>query len=73
MWNNIRLAIAIIKTATNFMADVPTTMLVPPVMAIIAIVWWIVWVIFFVHVYAVGDVVKKSSSSIFSTVIHSEE
>jgi hypothetical protein len=48
-------------------------MLIAPVMAVVTIVWWIIWIIFFVHVYAVGDVTKRSGSSIFGTVIHSEE
>lgn len=56
LWNNIRLAIAVIKTATVFMKDVWSALLVPPVIAIIAVAWWIIWVIFFVFVYSVGDI-----------------
>jgi len=41
-------------------------------MAIFTIIWWVVWIIFFVHVYAVGDVEKKSETSIFATVTHTE-
>lgn len=47
-------------------------MLVPPIMAVITIIWWIVWILCFVYVYAVGDVHKKSESSIFATVDHDE-
>lgn len=72
MWNNIRLAIAVIKTATIFTIQTPTSMLISPVMAIITIVWWIVWVIFFVHVLSVGEIQKSSASSIFATVTHKE-
>lgn len=72
MWNNIRLAIAVIKTATEFIISTPTAMLIPPVMAVVTIIWWIIWIIFFVHVYAVGEVMKRSSSSIFAVVIHED-
>jgi len=68
MFNNIRLAIAIIKTATIFTIQTPTAMLIAPVMAVVTIIWWIIWIIFFVHVYAVGTVTKRSNESIFGTV-----
>lgn len=70
MWNNIRLAIAIIKTATLFTISTPTAMLISPIMAVITIVWWIIWIIFFVYVYAVGVVEKRSPTSIFGKVTH---
>jgi hypothetical protein len=73
MWNNIRLAIAIIKTATLFTISNPTSMLISPIMAIVTIVWWLIWLLCFVYVYSVGTVVKRSASSIFANVIHTEE
>lgn len=45
-------------------------MLVPPVMAIVTIAWWILWIYGFVYVYSVGDVHKKSENSIFGTITH---
>lgn len=59
MFNNIRLAIAIIKTSSDFMRDVWTSLLIPPVLAVITIIWWLAWVYGFVFVYAVGEVTKR--------------
>lgn len=73
MWNNIRLAIAIIKTATVFMVETPMVLIVPPVMAVLNIIWWLLWVLAFVHVYSVGDISKRSNGSIFAKVDHTKE
>lgn len=47
-------------------------MAVPPVMAILTIIWWLVWILAFVFVYAVGTLTKRSESSIFAKVIHED-
>lgn len=71
MWKNIRLAIAIIKTATLFVMETPLVMLVPPLFAIFVVVWWGVWIVGFVYLYSVGTY-AKSSGTFFVEVTHDE-
>lgn len=72
MWKNIKLAIAIIKTATLYVIDTPLSMLVPPFFAIAIAVWWGVWIFGFVHIYSWGTF-KKSPTTIFGSVTHDEK
>mmetsp|Transcript_123575 Transcript_123575/g.174184 ORF Transcript_123575/g.174184 Transcript_123575/m.174184 type:complete len:146 (-) Transcript_123575:109-546(-) len=68
--NKIRLAIAIIKTATLYVKDVPTSFLVPPLFTIALICWWVFWIFSFVYVYATADGFTGSETSPFATVNH---
>jgi hypothetical protein len=49
MFNKIRLAIAVIKTATLFVRDNFLIILVPPVIAIVLLILWIWWIISVVY------------------------
>lgn len=44
LYKNIKLAIAIIKTATVFVVDVPLVMFVPMIFTIITAAWWAFWI-----------------------------
>lgn len=59
MYRNIKLAIAIIKTATSYVAETPLVMLVPPIFVIINCGFWVFWIIFAIYVYSCGDVRKR--------------
>jgi len=43
-----------LKTAANFMADNPSTLLLPPIVGIITLVFWIFWVFSITFLYATG-------------------
>ena len=71
MLKNIKLAIAIIKTATVYIVETPSAMFVPPIVAIVIAIWWdifiyyfrwAIWILGFIHVYAVGDFFKSNYS-----------
>jgi len=62
MFNNIRLAIAIIKTATAYVIDVPLSMLVPPCFTVLTGIWWLYWIFGVVYLYSVGTIVKSNTS-----------
>lgn len=66
MFDKIRLAIAIIKTATLYVRDVPLCMLVPPIATIINAIYWCVWLFGLVYIYSVGTFVKKGNSPLAS-------
>lgn len=70
MFRSLRLAIAVLKTATLYVIDVPLTMLVPPFIAIVSAAWFAFWAVGFVYIYSWGTW-AKSSGSVFSTVSHS--
>mmetsp|Transcript_139556 Transcript_139556/g.197592 ORF Transcript_139556/g.197592 Transcript_139556/m.197592 type:complete len:111 (+) Transcript_139556:951-1283(+) len=73
MWRNIKLAIAIIKTATLYVIDVPTAMAVPPLFAIAVAAWWCVWIIGFVYLYSYGTFARYSDTIPFGSVTHTNE
>lgn len=68
MFDKIRLAIAIIKTATLYVRDVPLAQLVPPVFTILNAVFWCVWLFGLVYIYSVGTFVKNGNSPLASVV-----
>lgn len=55
MFDKIRLAIAIIKTATVYVRDVPLALLVPPVFTILNALFWLAWLYGVVYLYSVGE------------------
>ena len=67
LFNKIRLAIAIIKSASVFLIDEPYSLLVPPIFAIITILYWAFWIVSFAYIYSVGTI-RGSSSSPFATI-----
>lgn len=54
MFNRIRLAIAIIKTATMFVRDVKSAMVVPIFFYLKLLVFFAIWIIGFIFIYALG-------------------
>lgn len=60
--NDIKLAIAIIKTATIYVTDIPTAMLVPPVSAVVNACWWAIWLVGFIFLYSIGEFYKSSKT-----------
>lgn len=42
------------KTSADFVTEVCTVMLVPPVLMICIVLWAFIWIYLFLHVYAVG-------------------
>lgn len=69
MFKKIKLAIAIIKTATLYIRDVFLVMLVPPIFSLIVAGWWVFWIIAAIYVYSVGEI-TKSVDTPFATVKH---
>lgn len=67
IFNKIRLAIGIIKTATLYVADNFSVMLLPPIMAIVLAILWVWWIFSVVYVVGLGEI-KGSGSSPFATV-----
>ena len=70
-FNRIRLAIAVIKSASLFIIKVPFSLLVPPIFAIITLAFWVIWIISFIYVYSVGEI-KGSNNSPFATITWDE-
>jgi len=66
MFNKIRLAIAIIKTATIFVGDVPLVMLVPPIFTIFTAIFWTFWIFGAVYLYAIGTITKSADTPLAS-------
>jgi solute carrier family 44 (choline transporter-like protein), member 2/4/5 len=60
--NNIRLAIAIIKTAALYVKDTPLAMLVPPIFTLIVAAWWSIWIVGFIFLYSWGEFFKNDYS-----------
>lgn len=58
MFNAIRLAIAIIQTATHYVTDTPEAMLIPPIFSLLTAVFWLCWMGAAVFVYSVGEFSK---------------
>ena len=57
MFNKIRLAIAIIKTAAVFLKDQFLIVLVPPATAVFVSALWVWWLLTAVFIYATGTIV----------------
>lgn len=70
-FNRIRLAIAVIKTASLYVMEVPFSLMVPPFIAIFLVIFWLLWIYSFIYVYSVGDI-KGRSDSPFATITWDE-
>lgn len=55
-FRTIRLAIAIIKSAALFLADVPSALFVPLVFGVLVMVFWAFWIMMFMYVYSCGNI-----------------
>ena len=47
------------ETAADFVTEVCTVMLVPPVCMILIIIWAVLWLYLMAHVYAMGTIKAK--------------
>lgn len=65
-WNRIQLGAAIVMAASDFVANVPSILLIPLVYFVIVGVWVVFWVISAIWVYSVGDATKSSTNPIFA-------
>ena len=54
--NKIRLSIAILKSATLFIVDVKTSLLLPPLFFLFTVGLYVYWVVATLHIYATGDI-----------------
>lgn len=68
MCNRIRLAIAIMKTGTQFMRDVKTVLLVPPVFFLLTIAIYCYWIVASLFIYSSGEISDDDSSTSFSDI-----
>lgn len=66
-YENIKLAIAIIKSAASFTGDVKSVFFVPPVFVVLTCLFWAYWLVIFIFLYSAGDI-KGSPDSPFATV-----
>ncbi len=71
MLRDIRLAIAVVKTATQYVRDTLMAMIVPIVMAVAVLAWWALWIPGFVYLYSWGTF-SKSNYGPFAQVTHTE-
>lgn len=67
IFNKIRLAIGIIKTATKYVNDNFSVMLVPPITAILIGILWVWWIISVIYVVGLGEI-KGTGQSPFASV-----
>jgi hypothetical protein len=58
MYNKIRIVIKIMETSADFVTEVCTVMLVPPIMMLLTIVWSLVWIYLAVYVYSNGEIAQ---------------
>eukprot|EP00828_Plagiopyla_frontata_P009593 TRINITY_DN1495_c0_g1_i2.p1 TRINITY_DN1495_c0_g1~~TRINITY_DN1495_c0_g1_i2.p1 ORF type:complete len:641 (+),score=63.83 TRINITY_DN1495_c0_g1_i2:43-1923(+) len=71
-YHKIRLAIAVLKTATAYVADVKTTLLIPPLNVIAVMIFWAWWVVGFLFIYTIAET-EKSNTTSFSNTVRKEE
>ena len=64
MCNRIRLAIAIMKAAVGFIADVPLSLLIPPAFLVITIIIYIYWTLAIIYLWSFGDVENRGVNPI---------
>ncbi len=58
MYNKIRIVIKIMETSADFVTEVCTVMLVPPIMMLLTMVWSLVWIYLAVYVYSNGEIAQ---------------
>jgi hypothetical protein len=63
LFNRIRLAIAIMKAAADYVKDTPTVFLVPPVTVVILLIFYAFWTSAAVFLVSSGDAVRMESSA----------
>lgn len=68
-YNDILLAIAIIKTACVAIKDMPLMFVVPIVITVVVAIWWIWWLFSIAYLYSVGDI-SKSPNGPYAAVEH---
>ena len=71
MFRNIKLAIAIIKTAAICVKDNILIMAVPPVFVVLVAIFWVLWIYGAIYLYSVGEV-SKSPDGPYAAVEHSD-
>jgi len=71
MFNTIRKAVAIVKTACVAVKDMPLMLLIPIIFTILLLIHLIWWLISFGYVYSVGEI-KKSPDGPWAKVTHYE-
>ncbi len=59
IWNSINLAIAVIKSAASFIGDTPLILLLPPVITVIVLAYWALWMVVFVYLMASGEIKSR--------------
>lgn len=67
IFRKIQQAIAIIKSAALFVAEVKSVFFVPPIISLLNMIFIAWWIITFVYVYSVGDI-QGSSNGPFASV-----
>ena len=55
MITKIRIAIALMETAADFVTEVPLVMAVPPVITIFVLIWGVTWLYCFAYVFSTGN------------------
>ena len=71
LWGRIKLAVAILKAAADYVRKTPTCMLVPPLMLIVLILFYTYWGITAVYLFSSGDDVRLAGSA-FGTFEYNE-
>jgi hypothetical protein len=66
--NRIRLAVAIMKSGTLYIKDVPSSLLVPPIMFLVAVAIFVYWMFATIFIFSVGDIEQRDSGSAVATI-----
>jgi hypothetical protein len=72
MYRKIQIAIKIMETAADFVTEVCTVMLVPPVISVLTIAWFIAWLYVAIYVYAQGTFEQSTDGLFYGTVVWTE-
>jgi len=70
-YKKIKLVIAILKTAAVFMGDTPLILILPPVFAIITLLFWLFWMFAITYLYASGTIVAGTNP--FASIVLSDK
>lgn len=68
LYSKIKLAIGVMKCASNYLGDVKSALAVPPVFTIITACYWVLWICGFVYLFGWGTV-EKRDGSVFGEVM----
>lgn len=58
----IRLATALVKTASRFIMKTPQIFLVPVAASIFSVIWFVYWLVTYIYIYSVGTLEQNAAT-----------